>query len=81
MISQGAIEMRRRRRRAIRLQIEKSVYAAGHEVTRGGAALTGAGLVGYGAWLAWPPAGFVVVGLILIAGVWLHDRNEGGTTE
>ena len=32
-----------------------------------GLALAGAGLVAYGSWLAWPPAGYIVGGLALIA--------------
>lgn len=32
-----------------------------------GAGLSGIGLVSYGAWLAWHPAGFMVAGTLLIA--------------
>lgn len=31
-------------------------------------ALGGVGLLGYGAWLAWQPAGFMVAGAILVLG-------------
>ncbi|MER5678682.1 hypothetical protein ABT081_17245 [Streptomyces sp. NPDC002238] len=30
-------------------------------------ALLGVGLVAYGAWLAWPPAGFLAAGALLLA--------------
>lgn len=29
--------------------------------------LTGLGLVAYGAWLAWPPAGFLAAGALILA--------------
>ena len=29
--------------------------------------LTGVGLVSYGAWLAWPPAGFLTAGVLVLA--------------
>lgn len=29
--------------------------------------LAGLGLVGYGCWLAWPPAGFIVPGLLMLS--------------
>ena len=39
------------------------------------AGLAGGGaLVSYGAWTAYPPAGFIVAGVLLVAGAWLHDR-------
>lgn len=70
------IRDRRRHARAVRLRRIGEAAAAGlHELVRAAAALGGAGLVAYGAWLAWPPAGFLVGGALLIAGVWLHDRN------
>lgn len=34
----------------------------------------GCGLVAYGAWLVYPPAGFVVAGALLIAGAILWPR-------
>lgn len=36
--------------------------------------VAGAGAIAYGAWLAWPPAGFIVGGLLTLAGVWLLAR-------
>ncbi|MEV4001005.1 hypothetical protein [Actinomadura sp. NPDC049753] len=43
-------------------------------------ALAGVMLVAYGAWLAWPPAGFIVAGAALLADR-LDDRRrpDGGT--
>jgi hypothetical protein len=41
-------------------------------------ATAGAGLASYGAWLAWRPAGFVLAGAFILAGVFLHDRNSEG---
>lgn len=37
--------------------------------------IAGAGLVAYGAWEIYRPAGFIVGGVLLIAGAWLHGRN------
>jgi len=49
---------------------------AGNALTDG-LALAGAGLVAYGAWLAWPPAGAIVGGLALIGfSVLLGLREE-----
>lgn len=36
--------------------------------------LLGASLIAYGAWLVYPPAGFIVAGALLLAGVWLTAR-------
>ncbi|MEA3042984.1 MAG: hypothetical protein QOH47_822 [Sphingomonadales bacterium] len=45
------------------------------EFVRDAAGLAGAGLVAYGAWLVYAPAGFVVAGLLLLAGALLHARG------
>lgn len=37
-------------------------------VARDAAGITGAGLIAYGAWLIFPPAGFIVGGLLVLAG-------------
>ena len=37
--------------------------------------VAGLGSVSYGAWLAWPPAGFLAGGTLLIAGVLLRARG------
>lgn len=66
---------RRRQRRAVRRKIEQSIAGALHETTRAVVVLVGAGLLTYGAGLAWRPAGALVAGALLIAGVWLHDRQ------
>lgn len=41
--------------------------------------LAGAGLVSYGAWLAWHPAGFLLGGLQLICGTILNARGSPAT--
>lgn len=40
-------------------------------------AVSGTGLMGYGAWLAWPPAGFLVAGALLVC-VWLLGTLRSG---
>lgn len=42
---------------------------------RDGAGLIGAGLVAYGSWLIYEPAGFVVGGLMMIGWAALAARN------
>jgi len=42
---------------------------------RDAAGLAGAGAVAYGAWLVYPPAGFMVGGGLLIAGAWLSGKG------
>lgn len=37
--------------------------------------LAGAGLVAYGAWLAYPAAGFIVGGVLVLAGAFLSVRD------
>lgn len=39
-------------------------------------ALAGAGLVAFGAWRVYPPAGFIVGGVLLVAGAWLHQLGD-----
>lgn len=53
------------------------------ELARDGAILAGAGLVVYGTWLAWSPAGFMVAGLFLlvpaaIGALRAPQREDGG---
>ncbi len=43
-------------------------------VVRTAVALIGFSSIAYGAWLAWPPAGFLVGGIILVAAVVLDLR-------
>ncbi|MFI4983301.1 MAG: hypothetical protein ACHQIO_23350 [Nevskiales bacterium] len=42
---------------------------------RDAAGLGGAGLCAYGAWLIYPPAGFIAGGVLLLAGAWLSARG------
>lgn len=44
---------------------------------RDAVALAGTGLIGYGAWLWWPPAGFMGAGALLVA-VWLVGSLRSG---
>lgn len=39
--------------------------------------LAGLGLISYGAWLAWPPAGFLTAGVLVLADQ-VADRVSGG---
>jgi hypothetical protein len=39
--------------------------------------IAGAALVAAGAWMAWPPAGFIVAGAALLADRILDDRPRG----
>lgn len=39
------------------------------------AGLAGAGLIGYGAWLIYPPAGFITGGTLILAGTLLMARR------
>lgn len=43
------------------------VVSAAPAIARDLAAVSGAGLVAYGAWLAYPPAGYVALGAMLLA--------------
>lgn len=45
-------------------------------LTRDIAGLGGAGLVAYGAWLVYAPAGYIAGGIILLAGAFLSVRAE-----
>jgi hypothetical protein len=74
-IRQQLNDVRKRRRSAIRRSVEQAIGSATSEVTRAAFAMGGSGLVAYGAWLAWAPAGYVVGGVLMLTGVWLHDRN------
>lgn len=49
--------------------------AALPELLIDGAALCGTGLVSYGTWRIYPPAGFIVAGVLLIAGAVLLARK------
>lgn len=58
-------------------KVIKRVLAAAPMVLADIAGTVGAGLIAYGAWLAWPPAGFVVGGLQLMAAAVLYLRGRG----
>lgn len=34
--------------------------------------------IAFGSWMIYPPAGFIVGGLLILAGVLLNARNNGG---
>lgn len=42
---------------------------------RSAIAIGGAGLIAYGAWLVYAPAGFIVGGILLIVGVFLAEMS------
>jgi|GEM_PF-5389773 len=44
---------------------------------RDGLGVAGAGLTAYGAGLVYRPAGFIVLGALLLAAAWLLARAEG----
>lgn len=44
-------------------------------------ALLGLALIGYGAWLWWPPAGFMAVGVLLVADQLLPEREPAAPVE
>jgi len=44
------------------------------DLLRDALGLAGCGLLSYGAWLCYAPAGFIVAGLMLLAGAWLSAR-------
>ncbi|PWC89830.1 hypothetical protein TSH100_04110 [Azospirillum sp. TSH100] len=52
------------------------VAAAAGVLLRDLVGVAGAGAITYGAWLAWPPAGFIVGGSLTLAGVWLQARRS-----
>lgn len=45
-------------------------------IARDAAGLVGVGLVSYGAWLIYEPAGLIVLGSIAIAFAWISGRND-----
>lgn len=55
----------------------KTIAAAVPAIVRDAIGLTGFGLVAYGAWLAWHPAGFLVGGAVAVLTAWLLGlRND-----
>lgn len=57
-----------RLRRTGRAALNAAATGAGHTV-RAAPALAGMGLLSYGAWLAWHPAGYLTAGAVLLADV------------
>jgi hypothetical protein len=49
------------------LSLASAVGLAAAAVGRAATGLLGLGLVAVGCWLAWPPAGFIVAGALLLA--------------
>lgn len=58
------------------LKLFQFTVAAGGVLLRDLVGLGGAVSVAYGAWLAWPPAGFIVGGLFALGGAWLAARAD-----
>lgn len=57
------------RLKALRAAADVTVFDAG--------GIVGAGLVGYGAWEIYHPAGYIVLGVLLMAAAWLDGRTNG----
>ena len=58
----------------------RAIAAAVPGIVRDLAGLCGVGLVSYGAWMIYPPAGFIVAGILLIIGalmIALGNRTVG----
>lgn len=70
-----ARQTRRRARAARARAMAEALGSIAGEAVRDGIGICGAASITYGAWLIYPPAGFVVGGLMLLAGIYLHDRN------
>jgi hypothetical protein len=66
-----------RRWRALRVRLAGAAGLAVGALWRWLPGLAGLGLVSYGAWLAWPPAGFLVAGVLVLADQ-VADRMSGG---
>jgi len=63
-------------RRAVAIVID-GIAAAGPTIARDVAAICGVGLVSYGAWLAYPPVGFIVLGvMVLLAAIFNARRAD-----
>lgn len=59
-------------------KVLKATLSAAPAIARDALGLLGALLLAYGAWMAWPPAGFIVGGVMAIMAAWLLGlRNEG----
>ncbi len=52
------------------------IAAAAPNLLRDLAGLAAVAAISYGAWLAWPPAGFIAGGALVLAGVLLSARQD-----
>lgn len=67
----------RRKARALRLQRIGLAIAGGWGfVMRDLCGLAGMALVAYGAWLTYPPAGYIIGGALLLAAAWISASRE-----
>lgn len=67
----------RQRLRAARLRlVAAAVTGAWFFAVRDLAALVGIGLMSYGAWLAYRPAGYITGGILLLAGAWISASKD-----
>lgn len=66
-----------RRWQALEARLAGAAGLAAGALLRWLPALAGLGLVSYGAWLAWPPAGFLTAGVLVLADQ-VADRMAGG---
>jgi hypothetical protein len=66
-----------RRWQALRVRLAGAAGMAVGALWRWLPGLVGLGLVSYGAWLAWPPAGFLTAGVLVLADQ-VADRISGG---
>jgi hypothetical protein len=71
-------EARRRARQARIRLVEETIAAGWGFVLRDLGGLAGAGLLAYGAWQSYPPAGYLVGGALLLAGAWIAGRKDPG---
>ena len=66
-----------RRWQALRVRLAGAAGVVVGVLWRSLPGLAGLGLVSYGAWLAWRPAGFLVAGVLVLADQ-VADRLSGG---
>ena len=71
-------ELRRQARRARMALIAETVAAGWGFMLRDVGGLAGVGLVSYGAWEAYHPAGYIVGGALLLAGAWIAAAKDNG---
>ena len=62
------------------MHLHRGMRVAAHvvpDLLRDLAGLAGVAAISTGAWMAWPPAGFMVGGALVLAGVVLSARQDG----